>query len=206
MSTEFLGDRRKEESFFAKPNEALLRRLRKDEVARARKALSAASGITDDVVLERLIALDIGKETLPALFLVPLVAVAWADGCIDDKERSAVLSGAAELGLDDREASYQLLERWLADRPTPELLASWKGYIDALSVRLSQHALERLKPELLHRARVVAEASGARFGAGHQVTSPETAVLEELDSHFVVGRTRQEQKASRAHERANAAS
>lgn len=186
MSTEFLGDRRKarEESFFAKPSEAPVRRLRKDEVARARKALSAASGITDDVVLETLIALNIGKETLPALFLVPLVAVAWADGCIDDKERSAVLSGAAELGLSEQEASYQLLERWLAERPTPELLASWKGYIGALSVRLSQHALERLRPELLRRARVVAEASSARFATGNQIPSPEKAVLEELDTAF----------------------
>jgi hypothetical protein len=184
MSTEFLGYRRKarEESFFGKPNEAQRRRLRKDEVARARKALSAASGIIDDVVLEQLVALNIGRETLPALFLAPLVAVAWADGSIDPKERNAVLSGAAELGLSEQEASYQLLERWLAVRPTPELLASWKGYIDALSVRLSQHALERLKPELLRRAKAVAEAGGPRFGTGQRISGPEEAVLEELET------------------------
>ena len=185
MSKEFLSDRRTglEESFFAQANKALRRRLRKAEVAKARKdALSAASGITDDVVLERLVALKIGTETLPALFLAPLIAVAWADGCIDDKERNAVLSGAAELGLDEQEASYQLLERWLADRPTPELLVNWKEYIGALSLRLSQHTLETLKPELLRRARVVAEAAGARFGTGQQISGPERAVLEELET------------------------
>jgi hypothetical protein len=185
MSKEFLSDRRTalDESFFAKQNEALRQRLRKAEEDKPRKdALSAASGITDDVVLERLVALNIGRETLPALFLAPLVAVAWADGYIDDKERNAVLSGAAELGLSEQEASYQLLERWLGDRPTPELLSNWKEYISALSVRLSQHALERLRPELLQRARAVAEAGGARFGTGQRISSPEQAVLEELET------------------------
>jgi hypothetical protein len=185
MHKEFLGDRRRvlEESFFAKQNEALARRFRQADEAKARKdALSVASGITDDVVLEKLVALNIGRETLPALFLAPLVAVAWADGCIDDTERNAVLAGAGELGLSEQEASYQLLERWLVERPSPELLASWKEYIDVLSVRLSRHALERLKPELLRCARAVAEAAGGRFGTGQKVSSPGRAVLEDLET------------------------
>jgi hypothetical protein len=184
MRKELPGDRRKvlKESFFAKQNEALAR-LRKANEARARKdALSLASGITDDVVLDKLVALNIGRDTLPALFLAPLVAVAWADGRIDDTERNAVLSGAAELGLSEQEASYQLLERWLAERPSPELLASWKEYIDALSERLSQHAMETLKPELLRRAKAVAEAAGGRFSTGPKASSPGRAVLEDLET------------------------
>jgi len=185
MRKEFLADRRKvlEEPFFPRRNELLAWRFRKAEEAKARKdALSVASGITDDVILENLVALNIGKETLPALFLAPLVAVAWADGCIEDTERNAVLAGAAELGLSEQEASYQLLERWLVERPSPELLTSWKQYIDALSVRLSQHALEALKPELLRCARAVVEAAGGRFDTGQRVSSPGRAVLEDLET------------------------
>lgn len=183
MRKEFLADRRKvlKESFFAKQNEPLAWRFRK--AAKARKdALSVASGITDDVVLEKLVALDIGKETLPALFLAPLVAVAWADGCIDDTERNAVLAGAAELGLSEQEASYQLLARWLVERPSPELLASWKQYVGALSVRLSQHALEALKRELLRCTRAVVEAAGGHFGTGQKISSPGRAVFEDLET------------------------
>jgi tellurite resistance protein len=184
MSNELLGDRRKalEESFFAKQNEALRQRLREAEQTKVRKeALSAASGITDDVVLEKLVALNIGSETLAALSLVPLVAVAWADGRIDDKERSAVLSRAEELGLSKQDVSYQLLEGWLAEQPMPELLASWKDYIGALSVTLSHEAKHALKLQLLGRAAVIAEATGGRLGIGQKISRAEKAVLEELE-------------------------
>ena len=186
-SKEFLGDRRValEEAFFAKQNEALRQRLREKDEARLKKeAFSAASGITDDVVLEKLIALNIGGDTLAALSLVPLVAVAWADGGIDSKERNAVLSGAAEVGVSDQDASYQLLDRWLAEQPSPELLATWKDYISALSATLSQEFRRALKEQLLGRARTVAEAAGGFMGVGRKVSISEENVLEELEAAF----------------------
>ena len=83
MSEEFLGDRKKalEESFFAKENEKLRHALQEKETVRtAKEALGEASGISDDAVLEHLMALDIGSDTVAALSLVPLVEVAWAEG------------------------------------------------------------------------------------------------------------------------------
>jgi DnaJ-domain-containing protein 1 len=102
MNQEFLSERRKalEEAFFANQNKTLLQRLRETDAARQKKAaLAAASGISDDNVLEKLVALNIGSDTLTALSLVPIVKMAWADGAIDDKERKAALSAAAEIGL-----------------------------------------------------------------------------------------------------------
>ena len=84
-----------------------------DETMREKEALSAASGITDDTVLERLAALNISSETLAALSLIPLVVVAWADGSIDDKERAGVFSRAAEAGVGKGDISHELFERWL---------------------------------------------------------------------------------------------
>ena len=109
------------------------------------------------------------------------MAVAWADGSIDDKERSAILSRAAELGLTKQDVSYQLLEGWLAEQPMPELLASWKDYIGALSITLSHEAKEVLKLKLLGRAAAIAEATGGRLGIGQKVSRAEKAVLEELE-------------------------
>src|SRR5690242_6516966 len=80
MEREFLEDRRRglEEAFFAQHDAALLRRLREAGEAKAkREALAAASGITDDALLDRLVALGISSETLTALSLIPMVAVAW---------------------------------------------------------------------------------------------------------------------------------
>ena len=123
-----------EEAFFARENEALRRRLREmDETKRAKEALAAASGITDDAVLERLAALDISSETLAALSLIPLVAVAWADGSIDDKERAGVFSRAAEAGVGKGDVSHELFERWLTEPPPPALVAAWKDYVRAFA-------------------------------------------------------------------------
>lgn len=187
MTDEFLGDRRAalEEAFFAKQNALLRQKLKDSWEARAKKeALAAASGIADDTVLERLAALGIGPDTTAALSLVPLVAVAWADGSIDEKERRAILSGAEAAGLGKQDVGYQLLERWLAERPSPELLASWKDYTAALSATLSHEARGALKQALLARARAVAEAAGGFLGIGRKVSAAEEAVLNELASAF----------------------
>jgi hypothetical protein len=187
MSNEFLGDRRValEEAFFVKENERLRQQLRDmDQARRNKEALSAASGITDGAVLDKLAALDIGSDTLAALSLVPLVAVAWADGGIDDKERGVAFAKAAETGLGKQDISYQLFERWLAAPPPPALLAAWKDYIGALSASLSPEDRRVLRHELLDRARAVAEAAGGFLGIAGRVSPPEANVLKELERAF----------------------
>ena len=102
VSNEILGDSRValEEAFFARENERLRQQLRDlDNTKRKKEALAAASGINNDVVLEKLAALNISSETVAALALVPLIAIAWADGSIDDKERAAVFAKAQEEGM-----------------------------------------------------------------------------------------------------------
>ena len=187
MSKEFLGGRQKalEDSFFAKESEKLRRELaEKKAMQTKRDALFEASGIIDDAVLEHLIALDIGSDTLVALSLVPLVEVAWADGNVDDKERQAILAAAEAAGLEKEGASGELLNRWLAEKPDRELLATWKEYVSALSKSLSGERRDALKQGLLRRARAVAEASGGVLGLGSKVSKSEQAVLDEFEQVF----------------------
>jgi hypothetical protein len=187
MSEEFLGDRRKalEEEFFAKHNRQLLRQLQEATAIKAQaEALAAASGITDANVLAQLMALDLSSETLAALALVPLVEVAWADGRLDTKEQSALLSAAEQQGLGKGSASYQVLEEWLRERPSPKLLAAWKAYVATLSTTLSAQDKEALKQDLLGRARSVAEAAGGFLGLGKRVSDAEQAMLTELEQAF----------------------
>ena len=160
MSEEFLGDRRKalEDAFFAKHNEQLKQQLQEAHTARAqRDALRTASGISDEAVLEQLIALDIQSETVAALSLIPLLEVAWADDRMEARERQAILAGAQSAGLQAGNASYELLEGWLDQRPAPALFTAWQAYVKALVATLDTDAKEALKTELLGRARAVAD-------------------------------------------------
>jgi tellurite resistance protein len=187
MSDEIFGDSRRalEEAFFARENEALRRRLKEmDETKRTKEALSAASGITDDAVLEKLISLNISSETLAALSLIPLVAVAWADGSIDDKERNAVFSRASEVGVRKEDVSHELFERWLTEPPPPALVAAWKDYVRAFVATMSHEDRHAFKTEFLDRARGIAEAAGGFLGIGKKVSPPEQRVLDELARAF----------------------
>jgi hypothetical protein len=187
MSDEIFGDSRRalEEAFFARENEALRRRLREmDEAKRTKEALSAASGITDDAVLEKLLALQVSSETLAALSLIPLVAVAWADGSIDDKERAAVFSRATEVGVRKEDVSHELFERWLTEPPPATLVAAWKDYIRAFVQTMSHEDRRAFKTEFLNRARGIAEAAGGFLGIGRKVSPPEQSVLNDLERAF----------------------
>jgi hypothetical protein len=187
MSDDFLGDRRKalEDQFFEKQNRQLLDSLRdKREAGDRTSALAAASGIGDTAVLEKLVALEIGVDALAALSLIPLVAVAWADGVVQAREKEAVLQAAGAEGLKTDDVSYQLLESWLAQRPGPELVSVWKDYMGALSAHLDQGSRGALKNELLGRARTVAKAAGGFLGLGNKVSAEEARVLDELEAVF----------------------
>ncbi len=187
MSDEFLGDRKKalEESFFAKENARLLQRLREDQAKKAAKqGLVETSGIADSEVLDKLVELDIGPDTWAALSLAPLVEVAWANGKVEDKERKAVLSAAEANGIAVGSPSHELLESWLRNRPDGRLLTAWGETIVAMSAKLDDADRERLKQEILGRARAVAEAAGGFLGITNKVSPEEGVVLKQLEKSF----------------------
>ena len=179
MGDEFLGERRKalEEAYFVKHNRALIQRLRA-----ANETNPTLPDIAEHDEIDRQIGIGGDSKSRAAFSLAPLVAMAWADGDVDDAERSLVLSWAAELGLNQRDASHQLVESWLAKPPTPELLVAWsRDYVGELSLALSQEAKRELKLMLQRRARAVAQAAGPFSGIGHTLSSAQQAVMEEIE-------------------------
>ena len=184
MSNEVIGSRGKalEDVFYAKEAERFRKARRDEEAAVNRKAeLSASSGINDDTVLDQLIALDISSDTLTALSLVPLVEVAWADGTMDEDERSAILSAASESGLS--EESADLLGKWLVTQPAGNVLTAWKDYVAAVTESMDVAARDHFKQELLGRAYKVAESAGGILGIG-KVSKEEKDMLDELSRAF----------------------
>jgi len=189
MSDDFLSARRKalEGSFFVQKNAELLEKLKLEVAAEERKqSLTSSSGITDEAVLDEMIALNISNQTLAALSLAPLICVAWADGQIQDAEREAMLKSAADAGIKPGDASYELLQVWLLEKPGDELLKTWKDYIGAICERLNDRSAAAVKQDLLGRAKIVADAAGGflGLGIGNRISAEEQAVLDDLETAF----------------------
>lgn len=186
MSDAFENRRKElEEAFFAQHNQKLLnhlKELKKQSLTKA--AIGAMSGITDDAVLDKLVALKLNTETLAAFMLYPLVEVAWADGVADNKEKKAVLEAAHKLGIAEGTEANKLIESWLDQRPPATLHTAWEGYVKALVGTMSVHDKDALKTSILGKARDVAEASGGILGLPPKTSKEEAAVLKKLEGAF----------------------
>lgn len=185
MSADAMKERKDalENEFFVRENAKAVEALRAKLAADvSREALAEASGIAEASVLDALVEAGITAETLAALSLVPLVAVAWADGKLDPGERDAIerAAGGANLSADHQ----ALLAEWLGAAPGAGLLDAWKAYIAALREGLDADALGALRQKIVGGARSVAESAGGFLGLGNKISDSEAAVLADLEACF----------------------
>lgn len=173
-----------EDAFFDKENQSKIKAMR-DKLAteRTRDDLRRTSGMTDDDVLDKLLALGLTGSTVAAISLVPLVWVAWADGSIQDNERQAILQGAHAKGLDEGSDGHTILSGWLAKPPQPALYEAWQEYIKALSSELNEAQNRMLKNQVVGFAQMVAESAGGFLGM-RKVSEAEVTVLGKIGSAF----------------------
>ena len=173
-----------ENQFYEKENKEKLAALKgKMDAQRSREDLRKASGMTDDAVLDKLVELDLRANTIAALSLVPLIDVAWADGEIQDNERTAILQGAHGKGLEQGTDGYELLQTWLRSRPDPALFDAWEAYIKALASQLNDEQNRLLKNQIVGFAKMVAAAAGGFLGIG-KVSAAEEKSLARIEKAF----------------------
>ena len=144
--------------------------------------MAQACGVRDAGVVEALVAQGVTAESLAALVLVPLVAVAWADDQLSQTERLELLAHARELGLTPDSACERLLSAWMDSRPGDELLEAWLGYARLLAEALDPEQREIVEREILARAREVARADGGVLRIGRRISHAERQVIEELEN------------------------
>lgn len=179
-----LAARALEDAFFLERDRVLMEKLQAmKRMAETKEALSAASGITNDAVLSRLVQLNVKPETVAALAAVPLVEVAWADGRIDEGERAAVLAHADAQGIRAGSLERELLEQWLLHRPEPRLLEAWRTYVQGLCERLDPAERTQLREALLRGTRSTAQAAGGFLGMG-RVSAAEQRMMDLLAASF----------------------
>lgn len=184
--SKILDERRQslEDEFFHKQSQENLEALRKQLAQQTTKEeLRKASGMTDDAVLDKLLALGIGAETVLALSLVPLIHVAWADGKIQDQEREAILQGAQKKGIATDSPAFALLQAWLSRQPNLTLFETWEAYIKALRGKLTDKESAQLEAQVMRFARFVAESSGGFLGIG-KISNAEETALARIEAAF----------------------
>jgi hypothetical protein len=173
-----------EDAFFKKENDRLIRELRaKAEQEQKRKALREMMPKADDSLLSHLVDLGVGPSTALAIGTVPLVAVAWADGKLDAREREAILKAARQRGIEPGSPNHVMLELWLSERPGTALLEAWKHYIAGIWPQLTAPERKEVREALLDRARSIAKAAGGFLGMA-SISPEEESVLTELAAHL----------------------
>jgi hypothetical protein len=170
-----------EDAFFAKENARLLQQMRDRAGQQDRRAaMREVVRVDDDALIDHLIALGLEPGTVLALQLVPLAAIAWADGQIEPRERDAVLKAAAAQGVTPDSVAGKMLDSWLLQQPGAELVDAWKRQMRALWPQLSPNERDEIRKSALERARSVAEAAGGFLGLTSRISPQEKAVLEDL--------------------------
>jgi hypothetical protein len=189
MSHSILKEARSlEEAFFLKHDARLIEEMRRREATLTqKKALTEVSGITDEKLLDRLIAHEIHAESLAAFALVPIVEVAWSDGAVHPGETAVILRAVEDFGVQKGSLAHQLVEEWMTRRPESRLMQCWLDYTRVLLQDLPPEDRESLRNVVLKHARAVAEAAGGFLGYG-RVSDAEAKMLRKLEEAFrIVG-------------------
>lgn len=178
------SSKRLEDLFFFKEDRKLKEELQAlRQMKETTAALKEVSGIQDEVVLRKLVELNIRPETVASLAVVPLIEVAWANGTIDPQEKKAVLDAVTAFGCPVNSVDYVLVERWMEHKPEPALLDAWCQYIHSIRQQMSPDELGRLKAEILAHATAVGRVSGGILGIG-AVSGQEQKMLAHIRNAF----------------------
>jgi hypothetical protein len=174
-----------ENVFFDMENRKKIEQMREQRVrAREREELAGVCGISDEAFLDRLLDNGVTAECLSALVVVPLVKVAWADEHVAGTEVEVIRNAAVEYGIARSTPPFELVERWLGERPGQELFEAWQAYAEIVSRCLEPSDRAAFAEAMLTTARDVARAAGGILGVGPKTSKAEQAVLDELASAF----------------------
>jgi tellurite resistance protein len=170
-----------EDEYFRKIDQENIEKLRRQRQLEAlrreeREGIAAVLHTSEEVAQE---ALELGfdRETAVLLPLIPLLAVAWADGKITAAEDEAVTEIALNRGIALNTPAYNFLKELLAKKPSDLFFERTMRVIVHLVQADPTSWVKKSLPELCIE---VAEASGGFFGFGNRVSAEERALIEEL--------------------------
>ncbi len=170
-----------EEEYFRKKEQELLEQIRRRTALQTeRQELASVTGIADEEILATLQELGYTRETIGLLHLVPLAQIAWASGSVTPQERKLVLQLSEWRGVEKGSPAWELLNRWLDERPTDEFFLT--------TLRIIRHILdsEAVKNRVASRTDLIsfciriATASGGFLGVSGKISEGEQMALDQI--------------------------
>jgi hypothetical protein len=177
--------RKSEEDYFRRKEQELVEKLRQKAEAEAhRKGLAEAIGLENEQILDVLREMGFDRATVVALFLVPLLQVAWSDGSLSDRERALILEAARAHGINEGTPAHAKVTEWLAARPSEELTERALKVIRDLLTFQSTDARQSTTGKLMDACERIAAASGGFLGLGSKISPEEAAVMKRVASEI----------------------
>lgn len=174
-----------EEDYFRHREATLVEKLKSVfNAAVTKEELRSATGITNEELLDRLVATNLRGEMLTAFKLYPLVEIAWADGKVDDHEARAIVEAAVKSGVREDGPGMERLRDWIRRGPNEDARKVWRLYAGELTRKLTKDELAVFRKDLLGYAKHVAEASGGILGLVFNISPSEQRVIDELTKHL----------------------
>ncbi len=181
--------RAQEEDYFRKREAELVEKMRrKTELERQRQLLAETTGITDEKALQQLQDWGYKPDTIPLLYIAPLLQVAWAEGNVSGGERDLILEAARSHSIAEGSPAYAELSLWLNVRPSEDFLEKSLRLLKLLMQQLPMESRVMQKRELIANCTKVAEATGSLMGfisASKRVSKEErhtlTRIVQELE-------------------------
>jgi len=138
--------------------------------------------MTDKDLIRELQSMGIDAESHKVVALLPLVQVAWADGKVQQAERSLITRTAEERGLVIGDGP-KILDGWLTHPPTEQYLARGQKLLVELAGRSSgvgdDFSVQTLD-DILQLCEGVARAAGGLFGIAWSVDARERTAIKEI--------------------------
>jgi uncharacterized tellurite resistance protein B-like protein len=154
-----------ENQFFAELDARLLAELKiKQEHDNLVGEFARITGFKDEKTLESIYKLGVTPQSFAALRVFPMVAMAWADGMLDEAEIVTVKTLASTHFDLKQSPAGQLLSKWLESEPSSEQFESWETYAKTLVSSMPAQAAEELKKTLIGEIKTIASSSGGLLG------------------------------------------
>ena len=137
---------------------------------------------TDEDLIRELQSMGIDAQSHKVVALLPLVQVAWADGKVQQAERSLIVETAEQRGLLMGDGP-KILESWLNHPPTEQYLARGQRLLVQLAQRptgVGETFTLQTLDDVLELCEGVARAAGGLFGIAWTVDARERTALGEI--------------------------
>lgn len=174
-----------EAEYFHRLDVELIESMRTRAASEQRRLrLAEASQVNEPSILETLERLGYDSDTVLALFLVPLVQVAWIDGSVSEVERDRIIAIANLRGMRTNTPAYQRLMGWLDQRPTDEFFRRTLSVIERIFGSLPADESKAWRDALLLCCREVAIASCSLFGWRSSICASKRKLIREISKEL----------------------